>query len=47
MLLYLHLCASPAALGYAVPAQVTRAQETAEGVEVGARFLTRPAVTAG
>jgi serine/threonine protein kinase len=45
--LYLHLCSSRAALGYALLVQVTRAQETAEGVEVGARFLTRPPVAPG
>jgi hypothetical protein len=38
--LYLHLHASPAALGYAVLARVSRVTEVAEGdgVEIGARF---------
>jgi hypothetical protein len=37
--LYLHLYASPAALGYAVLAEVSRLQETSDGVEIGARFV--------
>jgi hypothetical protein len=44
--LYLHLYQSPAAQGHALLAQVSRSQETPEGVEVGARFVTALPVAA-